>query len=136
MKINKKRKKTKFEIGQLKRKSKALTLIAEKFRKELIKQQTGAERKFKEYLRLLRIKYEFQKIIYAGQSFFIVDFYLPKYRCCIEIDGGYHNEQKEEDDKRSSYLLMVGVKSVERFFNEEVFNELECIKKLHKIINK
>jgi very-short-patch-repair endonuclease len=134
IKVHKKHK-SKFELDQLRRKSKTLVLIAEKFRKELIKNQTHAERKFKEYLRLLRIKYEFQKIIYAGRSFYLVDIYLPKYKCVIEIDGGCHRDQVVEDRIREANLILAGIRRIERFSNSEVFNDFVCIDKIKKIVS-
>jgi very-short-patch-repair endonuclease len=54
---------------------------------------------------------------------FIVDFYCPKYKLAIELDGEGHNseEQQEYDNRRTSWLNGLGIK-VLRFENFEIFN--------------
>jgi len=54
---------------------------------------------------------------------FIVDFYCPKYKLAIELDGEGHNneEQREYDNIRTSLLNELGIR-VLRFENFEVFN--------------
>ena len=65
---------------------------------------------------------------------FVVDFYCPKYKLAIELDGaGHFTEAGQQYDKeRTEYLNSVGVKVI-RFENLEVFNYpmqvLEEIKK-------
>ena len=65
---------------------------------------------------------------------YIVDFYCPKYKLAIELDGTGHftAEGQEYDAKRAEYLNSVGVYVI-RFENMEVFNYpgqvLEEIKK-------
>ena len=61
---------------------------------------------------------------------FIVDFYCPKMRLVIEIDGGQHfwdKNTKENDFKKNDYLKnKLGLK-VLRFSNVEVFNNIEGV---------
>jgi len=53
---------------------------------------------------------------------FIVDFFVPAHRLVIEIDGGIHREQREQDLARDRYLattygvrvLRIDAKLVER----------------------
>ncbi len=130
----KKRKKSKFDIGQLKRRSKSLAKLADKFRKELIENQTEAEKQFKKYLKLLRIRYEFQKIVYAGESFYIVDFYIPKSKIAVEIDGKYHQDRIEDDKERTYQLILAGINGVVRFDNKEVYDEERCIVKIKNLV--
>jgi len=89
---------------------------------ELRSNSTESEKKFKIYLKLLGIKYAFQYPIYPEKSFFIVDFFLPKERLIIEIDGGYHKDRKQEakDKLRDKVLLeQCGFKTI-RIKNEDV----------------
>ena len=60
---------------------------------------TPSERLFEQILKKNNIRYMKQKGFIAKGFSCIVDFYLPKWKCCIEIDGGYHNtpEQKQKD---------------------------------------
>jgi len=129
-----KKKKDRFDISQVKRRSKSLILLAKKFRKELVDNQTIAEKQFKKYLKLLGLKFEFQKIIYAGESFYIVDFYLPRSKIAIEIDGGYHKDRIDLDNERTYQLILSGINGVVRFNNKEVFEEDRCIKKIKDLI--
>jgi very-short-patch-repair endonuclease len=65
-----------------------------------------------------------QKII--GE--YIVDFYCPKSRLVIEVDGGQHYsaEGKEGDGVRDHYMARAGM-AVLRFSDREVFNNLETV---------
>ncbi len=68
---------------------------------------------------------------------FIVDFYCHKLKLIIEIDGKYHDseKQKNEDFKRSELLQFQGLKEI-RFTNEEIINDFESVlKKLEEFIN-
>jgi len=118
------------------KKSKQLRELAFKFRNELLDLETPAEVIFKSLLVKLNIKYEFQKILYAGKSFYIVDFYLPKISTVIEIDGKHHLEvdKLELDEDRTLNLKRVGVHNVYRFNNDEVFNANRCIIKIKDIL--
>lgn len=50
--------------------------------------------------------YIFQKGFIKGNFYCIVDFYLPKRKLVIEVDGGYHfsDEQRRKDATRDNYL--------------------------------
>ena len=75
---------------------------ARKRAKELISKPTKAEIQVKYLLSKTGNKFEFQKIIDGDNFYYIVDFYLPKSKLIIEIDGEYHDtpEQKQKDSKR------------------------------------
>ena len=53
---------------------------------------------------------------------YIVDFYCPKYRLAIELDGETHfsEEGLARDEKRDNHLKLLGI-NVLRFENFEVF---------------
>lgn len=63
---------------------------------------------------------------------YVVDFYCPKAKLVIEIDGGQHCEDKniEADKIRTEYLERAGLK-VLRFTNIDVLRNLESV--LNKI---
>lgn len=131
-----KRRRTRFDKAQAYRRSRELEKIATKFRNELLDLETPAEVLFKSYLIKLKIRYEFQKIIYAGKSFYIVDFFIPRKAVAIEIDGRQHSEEENviKDLERTLDLKMVGIKEVYRFSNDEVFDYEPCLNKLKKIL--
>lgn len=63
---------------------------------------------------------------------FIVDFYAPKIKLAIELDGSPHNlkENKEYDQDRTDYLNLKYI-NVLRFWNNEIEKDLEGV--LNKI---
>ncbi len=59
---------------------------------------------------------------------YIVDFYCPRDKIVIEIDGGQHytDEGKEKDRVRDNFLKNLGL-TVLRFSDREVFENLEGV---------
>jgi very-short-patch-repair endonuclease len=59
---------------------------------------------------------------------YIADFYCPKTRLVIEIDGGQHYsaEGKEKDRLRDEYMTRAGI-TVLRFSDREVLENLESV---------
>ena len=55
---------------------------------------------------------------------YIIDFYCPALRLCIEIDGGVHEDEEQQayDEARQAYLEGQGY-VVLRFSNETVLSE-------------
>lgn len=66
---------------------------------------------------------------------YILDFYSPKLKLAIELDGGQHAEHdnREYDEIRSEYLRSQGV-DVMRFWNNEVIENMEGV--LQRIVEK
>ena len=86
---------------------------------------TKAERKlWFEFLRTYHPQWYRQKIV----GNFILDFYCPKVKFAIEVDGGQHYEENiaEQDQQRSSILQSLGVKVI-RFTNSEVINNFDQV---------
>lgn len=67
-----------------------------------------------------------------GVGGYILDFYCPSEKLCIELDGGYHftKQQQRYDKKRTEYLNSVGIRVI-RFENHLVFDSTEGV--LHEI---
>jgi very-short-patch-repair endonuclease len=59
-------------------------------------------------------------------AFFIADFYCPKHRIVIEVDGGIHELQKEYDQFRSMLIQNRKMRIV-RFSNDEIQSGLEVV---------
>jgi len=57
---------------------------------------------------------------------FILDFYCPAAKLCVEVDGGVHDDQTEHDEKRTALLIACGYRVV-RFRNEEVVTALPSV---------
>jgi crossover junction endodeoxyribonuclease RuvC len=57
---------------------------------------------------------------------YIVDFACLERRVMVELDGSQHCDAAPYDEKRSRFLRLAGFK-VLRFWNNEVFDELEGV---------
>jgi len=64
---------------------------------------------------------------------FILDFYCPEEKLCIELDGKHHSDQKNQihDELRDDLLNDLGIK-VLRFQNHEVLYSIESVLKFIK----
>ena len=107
------------------------------FRRKLRKQMTAAEVALWVMIKNKQLVGErFLRQYSIGH--FVVDFYCPKYKLAIELDGAGHftEEGQKYDDKRTNYLNSVGVRVI-RFENLEVFEypmrTLDEIKKQLKL---
>ena len=63
-----------------------------------------------------------------GVGGYIADFYCPRLRLAIEIDGGGHYtaEGKAYDLAREEMFVELGIKTI-RFSNREVLNQLDSV---------
>ena len=57
---------------------------------------------------------------------FILDFYCPEVRLCVELDGSVHDYSYDYDEQRTAYLNAQGIRVV-RFRNEQVFTCLDGV---------
>ena len=57
---------------------------------------------------------------------FVVDFYCPRKKLAVEIDGGSHTggEAVEYDKERQEFIESLGIRLI-RFTNEEVYKNLD-----------
>ena len=112
-----------------------LSAVAIKLCRDLRKRATPAEkiiwnalrnRKFmgKKFNRQFPIYYD----LLGRESFYIADFYCHEEKLVIEIDGGYHERQKELDKHRTEIINMYGIRVI-RFRNEEIEKDLEKVMK-------
>lgn len=68
------------------------------------------EERMKSFLDEHYIGYEFQKIFYITANdgwiirYYIADFYIPEKEIIIEVDGKFHNEQKQKDKIRTRII--------------------------------
>ena len=95
--------------------------------RSLRKNQTDAEGKLWKALRdrgLEGAKFRRQ----FPQGDYMLDFYSPEYRLCVEVDGGQHYEDGgvEKDEFRTKKLSEEGIR-VLRFSNLEVLENIEGV---------
>jgi very-short-patch-repair endonuclease len=105
--------------------------------RELRRNQTQEEKKLWNILRnrkFLGKKFVRQHPVYyqsiSDSNFFIVDFYCHEKKLVVEIDGGYHDFQKDFDQNRDQILKAMGL-IVLRIRNSEfddIVNVLEKIR--------
>jgi very-short-patch-repair endonuclease len=57
---------------------------------------------------------------------FVLDFYCPTLKLCVEVDGEVHLSQAERDEARSEVLSARGIKVI-RFTNEQVLHDLPAV---------
>ena len=104
-----------------------------KYRKELRSNPTKAESQLWKALQKKQLEgRKFRRQHSLGN--YIVDFYCPKEKLIVELDGQVHNNfvNEEYDTKRTKYLESLGLK-VLRFENHLVFEQLYMVLEAIKI---
>ena len=93
--------------------------------KKLRKNMTDAERKLWTHLRSRQLGgVKFRRQHQIGP--YVVDFIAFEPKLVIELDGGHHALQLEEDSKRSDWLASNGF-TVLRFWNHEVLQQTQNV---------
>ncbi|HEX8451311.1 MAG TPA: DUF559 domain-containing protein [Longimicrobium sp.] len=93
--------------------------------KELRRRETPAERVLWRRLRKAQVMgYNFRRQHPVGRA--ILDFYCPKGRLCVELDGPIHDRTHEYDAARDANLAAHGVRVI-RFRNGEIFADIEDV---------
>ncbi len=95
--------------------------------RNLRRNMTDAERLLWSKLRSKQIKglqFYRQKII----DNYIVDFYCPKSKLVIEVDGGQHYSAEgiDKDKERDNYMIKSGI-TVLRFSDREVLGQVDVV---------
>ena len=95
-------------------------------RKELRNHSTSAEATLWRFLKNSQIAHlKFRRQHSVGP--YILDFYCPKLKLAIELDGEVHNKQQDYDEKRTLFLNKTKNIRVLRFENRTVFENVERI---------
>ena len=104
-------------------KEKNLLVVSRKLRHQM----TPWEAKLWYYLRANRFYgYQFKRQVPMGS--YVVDFCCQTRKLIVELDGGYHNNEKNRnaDAKRENYLMSRGYKVI-RFWNSELDKNIEGV---------
>ena len=123
--------------GKKYKNSKKTREVLEEYSKELKRNATPAEKELKKILKESKVKFVFQKPVTCKKGVsYIMDFYLPFQKVCIEVDGGYHNipEQLEKDLIRTKNLNALNI-VVFRITNEEVFDTTKVKSFVEEIVS-
>ena len=68
------------------------------------------EERMIELLDIYNVEYEFQKVFYITAEdgwiirYYIADFYIPATHVIIEVDGKFHDDQKQHDKNRTKTI--------------------------------
>lgn len=89
-------------------------------RQELRRKSTDSEKIIWSLVRNYQLGYKFFRQ-YSVDGY-VLDFYCPKIRLGIEIDGGIHKLSKKYDDYRNRYLQAANIKLI-HFTTELVIND-------------
>ena len=68
---------------------------------------------------------------------YVLDFYCPVLKLCIEVDGELHQRTDvfEKDKERTSFLESNGIKVI-RFTNDEIENDIsDVLERIRRFIN-
>ena len=68
---------------------------------------------------------------------YVLDFYCPVLKLCIEVDGELHQRTDvfEKDTERTSFLESNGIKVI-RFTNDEIENDIsDVLERIRRFIN-
>jgi very-short-patch-repair endonuclease len=95
-----------------------------KYSRRLRKDMTEAERLLWSKIRGRQLK-GFQVYRQKPIGHFVVDFYCPKAKLVIELDGGQHYEESHQtkDESRDRYMRRLGLNTL-RFSDKDVFGDL------------
>ena len=74
------------------------------YQRRMLNNPTPHETLFCEKLKQRNFEFKQQMIL----GFYIIDFVLPKYMLCFEIDGSSHDKRKEYDRKRDRFIESLG----------------------------
>lgn len=110
------------------------------YQKRMRDNPTPAEQAVKQALDKLKVEYTFQKGFLRDKTTRLVDFYIMNsrfgHRICLEIDGKYHEGQRQYDAYRES-RIMAQRKTPTRFVrltNEWVLSRPNLAKALEKAL--
>jgi len=104
-------------------------------RRNLRKEQTYCEKLMWMFLRNRQmIGYKFSRQYSVDQ--YVIDFYCPKLKLAVEIDGSVHNsnEQKEYDIERQNYIETFGISFVRITNNELLGNPNKAFGKIEDAV--
>ena len=114
--------------------------ITKEYRQLLRRNETPCERILWKYLKCKQIDgFKFRQ--QHGYGPFVLDFYCPALRLCIEVDGSVHDteETRLKDKDRTAFLNENRIKVI-RFRNEEIESNVsevirrikECVQQIKK----
>ena len=104
-------------------------LIMKEYRDNNVKRKNEHELIMCSLLEEIGVDYKYQQIISIKNKSYIMDIFIPDKYICIEIDGGYHEEEQQivKDFNRSNELAKFGILTI-RYTNYELDTKYKDIK--------
>jgi leucyl-tRNA synthetase len=99
-------------------------IILVKKARYLRKEETDSEKILWKFIRNKKLGFKFRRQHPYGQ--FILDFYCPEKKICIEVDGQIHKYTRDYDKSRTEYLNINGIKVI-RFWNSEITKDINKV---------
>jgi len=95
-------------------------------RKNLRQQGISAERVLWSRIRNKQQKYKFRRQYSVGR--YVLDFYCPKVKLGIEVDGATHGSKVEvkKDIEKENFINRFGIKII-RFINIDIYNHIDGV---------
>lgn len=95
-------------------------------RRNLRQQEISAERVLWSKIRNKQQKYKFRRQYSVGK--YVLDFYCPKVKLGIEVDGMTHSTKTEieKDIEKENFINRFGIKII-RFINFDIYNEIDGV---------
>lgn len=109
---------------------------AEKYAKYMRENPSELEGQMMDFLSKHNIDFIFQKIFYIKSSggfikqYYIVDFYIPNKHIILEVDGKFHDSQRELDSSRSTNIQKHYPNAIIIRWNYKDFHSYTNMKKL------
>ena len=91
---------------------------------ELHRESTPAEHKLWSRIRNDQLGVSFRRQHAIGN--YIPDFFSPKAKLIIELNGSQHLDQHEYDERRTKYFESIGYKVI-RFWNNDVIKDVDSV---------
>lgn len=112
-------------------------LIMKEYRDNNVKRKNEHELIMCRLLEEIGVDYKYQQIISIKCKSYIMDIFIPDKYICIEIDGGYHEEEQQikKDLYRTNELSKFGILTI-RYTNYELDTKYDDIKKELSLIIK
>ena len=92
--------------------------------RRLRRDMTDAERLLWSRLRAGQLGVKFRKQVWLGP--FIADFLSVEAKLVVEVDGGQHAENRENDDRRAGVMAELGYRTL-RFWNNDVLENIDGV---------
>jgi very-short-patch-repair endonuclease len=92
--------------------------------RRLRRNMTDAEIRLWSRIRASRLGVKFRKQVWLGAH--IADFLSVEAKLVIEVDGGQHDLQREDDEARARAMAALGYRTI-RFWNNDVLQNIDGV---------